>query len=271
MNYYQIPPPPVLAKYVRFFWVLEGEPGRGETYIHRSVADGSAEMIFHYQGLFNTLTGPSVPSEFRAGIDGQSSKFRRYETGGQFGIFGAYLFPFAVPALLGHSASVISNQMPDLASLLGQEGKDLEEQVMLAADNKKRAAILSGFLYQRLQKNEQPAPSIFSSISYIINTRGVVNVDTLAADVCLSTRQFERRFKEYAGFSPKLYSRIIRFQAAISAFGNHYKTLTEVAYECGYYDQSHFIHDFKEFSGYHPRHYFKGDTESTRWKEKQDK
>jgi AraC-like DNA-binding protein len=268
MNYYQIPSPPMLAKYVRFFWVLEGQPDGDSTYVHRSVADGSAEMIFHYQGLFQTLTGPAVSTEFRAGIDGQSSKFRRYETGEQFGIFGAYLFPFAVPALLGHSAAAISNQMPDLASLLGQEGKDLEEQMMLAAGNQQRAALLSAFLYKRLQKREQAAPSIFSSIHYIIQTRGIVNIETLAADVCLSARQFERRFKEYAGFSPKLYSRIIRFQAAIAAFGNRYRSLTEIAYDCGYYDQSHFIHDFKEFSGHHPRHYFKGDTESTRWKEK---
>ncbi|MBO9660186.1 MAG: helix-turn-helix domain-containing protein [Chitinophagaceae bacterium] len=54
----------------------------------------------------------------------------------------------------------------------------------------------------------------------------------------------------------------------MASFGNEYRTLTEIAYQCGYYDQSHFIHDFKEFSGYHPRHYFKGDTEGTRWKEK---
>lgn len=261
----------MLARYVRFFWVLEGTPPDGETYIHRSVADGSAEMIFHYQGIFQTLNGPSVTSEFRAGIDGQSSQFRRYETSEHFGIFGAYLFPFAVPALLGHSAAAISNQMPDLVSLLGQAGKDLEEQMMLASDNEDRTVILSAFLYKRLQKCDQVIPSIFSSISYIIQTRGLVNVESLAADASLSRRQFERRFKEYAGFSPKLYARIIRFQAAVSAFGSQYKNLTSVAYECGYYDQSHFIHDFKEFSGYHPRHYFKGDTESTRWKEKEDK
>jgi AraC-like DNA-binding protein len=268
MTYYQIAPPKLLSKYVRFFWVLEGKPEPGDTYIHRSVADGSAEMIFHYKGIFQTLCGPSTTDSFRSGVDGQSSRFRRYETGEQFGIFGAYLFPFAVPALLGHSASAISNQMPDLASLLGQEGKDLEERIMLAPDNQTRADLLSAFIFRRLQKYERAEPSIFSSISYIIRTRGVVSVEKLAADVCLSTRQFERRFKEFAGFSPKLYSRIIRFQAAISAFGNRYRTLTEIAYECGYYDQSHFIHDFKEFSGYHPRHYFKGDTESTRWKEK---
>ncbi|MEO6051422.1 MAG: helix-turn-helix domain-containing protein [Pyrinomonadaceae bacterium] len=72
-----------------------------------------------------------------------------------------------------------------------------------------------------------------------------------------SHRQFERKFKEFAGFSPKFYARIIRFQAALKQYGSN-KSLTDVDYDCGYYDQSHFIHDFREFSGYNPKVYFSG-------------
>lgn len=267
MIYYKIPPPPALAAYVRFFWVLEGSLSNGESYIHRSVADGSAEMIFHYNGLFETLKGPSATTAFRAGVDGQSSQFRRYQVHESFGIFGAYLFPYAIPALFGHAAHVLSNQMPDLYTLLGQEGKDLEEQMMLATDNDERTSVLSKCLLKRLQKYQAPWSGIFAAISHIIQTKGTTDVQTLAGNVCLSTRQFERKFKESAGFSPKLYSRIIRFQAAVAKYGSVKRSLADVAYDCGYYDQSHFIHDFKEFSGYHPRHYFREETESTRWKD----
>ncbi len=82
----------------------------------------------------------------------------------------------------------------------------------------------------------------------------------------LCTRQFERRFKEYSGFSPKLFSRITRFQSSLDSFGNKDKSLTDIAYDCDYYDQSHFINDFKEFSGYHPSQYFSGQAEGTAWK-----
>lgn len=267
MIYYKIPPSPALASYVRFFWVLEGNLATGESYIHRSVADGSAEMIFHYNGLFETLKGPSTTTAFRAGVDGQSSQFRRYQVKESFGIFGAYLFPYAIPALFGHAAHLLSNQMPDLYTLLGQDGKDLEERMMLAKDNDERASVLSQVLLNRLQKSRVPWSGIFASISHIIQTKGTTDVQTLAGNVCLSTRQFERKFKESAGFSPKLYSRIIRFQAAIAKYGSVTRSLADVAYDCGYYDQSHFIHDIKEFSGYHPRHYFREETESTRWKD----
>ena len=94
-----------------------------------------------------------------------------------------------------------------------------------------------------------------------------MNVQEMAGRAFLSTRQFERNFKQFAGFSPKLYSRIIRFQAAMQQYGNKAMSLTAIAYECGYYDQSHFIHDFKEFSGHHPHHYFSGNAEGTEWRD----
>ncbi|WP_350340143.1 helix-turn-helix domain-containing protein [Paraflavitalea speifideaquila] len=57
------------------------------------------------------------------------------------------------------------------------------------------------------------------------------------------------------------------FQEALQQYGSTFKSLTDIAYECGYYDQSHFIHDFKEFSGYHPGQYFKGRPEGIEYKE----
>ena len=82
----------------------------------------------------------------------------------------------------------------------------------------------------------------------------------------MSDRSFERRFKELAGFSPKLYSRIARFQAALTHYGSGLP-LTDIAHNCGYYDQSHFINDFKEFSGYSPKVYFGGLAEGSEYLE----
>ncbi|RYF96544.1 MAG: AraC family transcriptional regulator, partial [Chitinophagaceae bacterium] len=62
-------------------------------------------------------------------------------------------------------------------------------------------------------------------------------------------------------------SRILRFQMATRLYGVKEKSLTDIAYGCGYYDQSHFIHEFKQFSGYHPRQYFSGSPEGVAWKE----
>lgn len=268
MKYYKLLPSPDLSMYVRFFWVLEGDASNQKPYIHRSMADGCCELIFHYKGMFEELQiNGQTTSSIIAGIAGPSRKVSRYRINNDFGIFGAYLYPFAMSSLFGIPVSTIANRQPDLASLLGRKGKELEEKMMLAADNKARAAILSAFLESRIAKNGTVQPAAFASINHIIKTKGTVSVDTLASQFFLSTRQFERNFKEYAGFPPKLYSRIIRFQAAANEYTNNYKSLTAIAYKCGYYDQSHFIHDFKEFSGYHPKIYFSGSNEGTDWRE----
>jgi AraC-like DNA-binding protein len=270
MNYYTVKPSEQLAPYVRFFWVLEHDGvSADQPYIHRSMADGCCEMLFHYKGRFTNLqqTDGSSGMSYSAGIDGPTQKFSRYQITESFGIFGLYLYPFAVTALFGIPASAITNQKVDLVTLLGQEGKDIEERIMLAATNAERVQILTVFLERRLNTAKKYQPSVFSAIKYIIKSKGTVAVDALAQKHFLSTRQFERNFKELAGFSPKLYSRIIRFQAAIEKYQHKFISLTDIAYECGYYDQSHFIHDFKEFSGYHPKTYFSGGNEATEWKD----
>ena len=232
------------------------------------MADGCAEIFFHYKGVFDELiTDDKIEKSIASGISGPSQKFNRFGINESFGMFGAYLYPFAIPKFFGVPANDISNQTTDFASLFGNDGKYLEEQMMLAKDNQQRAEILSFFLEKRLSKDLPAVPAVFSSIHDIIQSRGLVNIETLANQYFLSTRQFERKFKQFAGFNPKLYSRITRFQAAICQYGNLNKSMTELAYDCGYYDQSHFIHDFKEFSGHHPSKYFSGKAEGTAWKD----
>ncbi|MEO5997296.1 MAG: helix-turn-helix domain-containing protein [Chitinophagaceae bacterium] len=268
MRYYTIQPSQKLADYVRFFWVLESDETTDTPYIYRSLADGFAELLFHYQGTFDELISPErIEKSFISGVHGQSQKYRRFITTGDFGIFGAYLYPSAIPQFFSLPSSELSNQMPDLRTLLGNEGGYLEERMMLAPDNLQRVKIISAFLETALSKRFIRPPDVFSCINYIIQSKGVTDVAVMASKYFLSTRQFERKFKQFSGFSPKLFSRIVRFQSAINNYGNKNISLTEIAYECGYYDQSHFIHDFREFSGYNPKQYFSGNAEGVEYRE----
>ena len=73
----------------------------------------------------------------------------------------------------------------------------------------------------------------------------------------MSVRTFERRFIEQVGISPKLYSKLLRFNDASLMKSMHpEKSWTSIAYECNYYDQMHLIKDFKQFSGYTPTEFF---------------
>lgn len=266
MLYQVFDPPAHLAPYVRFFWVLECEVRPGDEFIHRSTADGCVELVFHYRSAFDEITASDlIETSPLASIQAQSTRFRRFVTRESFGIFGAYLYPFAIPRLFGYPASDFTNISPDLASVFGREGALLDERICSAATNEVRIEIISEFLTARLNGRTRDLPPIFRSVHSILQSNGTLSVDELAAENNISRRQFERRFKELAGLSPKLYSRVIRFQAATQFKLSGTRDLTEIAYACGYYDQSHFINDFREFSGYTPKEYFWHSAEGTQY------
>ncbi len=262
MKYCTITPSDSLSPYVRSFWVLEGEASQAAPYIYRSYADGFAELLFHYNGVFDELVGDERISSYSAGIHAQTRKVRRFAVDQSFGIFGCTLYPFAIPKLFGFPAIELTDHDPNLSAMLGASGAELEERMMLAPGNRVRAKILSAFLERCLEDNRRDLSPVTASIRRMIDLHGVVNIRSLAKEQFMSERTFERKFKEFSGFRPKLFSRILRFQAAIKE-DHKLNSLTDIAHKFGYYDQSHFINDFREFTGYSPMKYFSGQAEGS--------
>ena len=87
----------------------------------------------------------------------------------------------------------------------------------------------------------------------LVSHAGNITIEKMAADACTSVRQFERKCVERTGMSPKRYARLIRFCKAYHLKELHPElTWTRIAHLSGYYDQMHFIRDFKEFAGITP-------------------
>src|ERR1700733_6775343 len=115
MNYFTIPPSDSLKPFVRCFWVLEHDFGESEnSYVYRSIADTCVEMVFHYKGQFNELPGVGEPRNWFSGIPFQTDRYPRFETNESFGIFGASLYPFAVPLLFNVPSAETSNELLSL-------------------------------------------------------------------------------------------------------------------------------------------------------------
>jgi hypothetical protein len=165
------------------FWVYEGEASADEPYIYRGYADGCTEMVFHYRGVYDQLVDGEQVDSFAAGIVAQTRKFSRFVVNRDWGIFGCYLYPFALTKLFSLPASDFTDQMTTFAEMLGREGKELEEQIMTAPDNLNRVAILSAFLEKRLCNVRTGEPLVFASIGHIIETRGLVDVRRLLANI----------------------------------------------------------------------------------------
>ena len=263
MYYYTTPPPEVLADYVQFFWVLEGQATADFPFVHRSLADNGPEFIFYCKGQFTRYGNLSKDQRtFRAGIYGQTQHFYQFKTESDFGIFGVYLYPYAIQHLFSIPGTELSNENADVNTLLGVEGEILEEKVMLAINHDARVKLVSDFLITKIKKAKNDNPGIVSCIKDVIRHQRLISIPVLAHNCNLSRRQFERRFKDASGFSPQDFLRLVRFNVAIKQSSAKNKSLTQIAMDCGYYDQSHFIHEFSKFSGYSPKQFFKHASEA---------
>jgi len=140
----------------------------------------------------------------------------------------------------------------DASELLGNEIKDVNEQLREAASFAGMILIVEGYLLKKIRKVKQQLPIDFV-LPLLIREGGLINIDYLATTACLSNRQFERVFKDRIGLSPKFFSRLVRFANAwVLKESSPTLTWLKIAHQCGYYDQMHLIRDFKEFTGTNP-------------------
>jgi AraC-like DNA-binding protein len=170
-------------------------------------------------------------------------------------IMGVHFRPGGAFAFFGAAVAEFANSHLALEALWGRPATELRERLCAAATPQKRFQILEEALKSRLRwLPEHPAVSLALDI---FGPAGIGDSVRAAAErVGLSQRRLIQLFTAQVGLTPKLFCRVLRFQHA-RAFVDQAATLNwgQMALACGYYDQSHFIHDFQEFSGLSPTDY----------------
>ena len=135
---------------------------------------------------------------------------------------------------------------------LGKEMDEVNEKLQKATSFTEMKLIIETFLLNHISKLKQ-ALLIDKILPLIIKKRGLIKIDQLASQSCLSVRQFERVFQQRIGLPPKYFSRLVRFaQAWIIKEQQPDCSWTKIAHKCGYFDQMHLIRDFQEFAGVNP-------------------
>lgn len=147
---------------------------------------------------------------------------------------------------------LLCNDEFDGLDLLGSEMNEVDERLREAVSFFEMKTIVEGFLLKRAGRLKQMLP-IDHVLPLLIKERGLLKIDRLASEACLSIRQFERVFQQRIGLSPKHFSRLIRFAQAWIIKEQHPDTSwIKIAHECRYFDQMHLIRDFREFAGVNP-------------------
>ena len=143
----------------------------------------------------------------------------------------------------------------DSADLLGSEMKEVDDKLKHAVSFIEMKMIIERFLLKKKDKLKPSLP-IDQVLDLLIKEGGLVKIDELAFQACMSIRQFERVFQQRIGLPPKHFSRMVRFAKAwIMKEQQPVTPWTKIAYECGYTDHSAFSRQFKAYAGMSPTEY----------------
>ena len=138
-----------------------------------------------------------------------------------------------------------------------QDVSFLEDMLASAANHPQRIALIEQFLLSKLKHDQyKPDLLVLHALESIQLAKGVVKIKELADTHCISLDAFEKRFRRAVGVSPKQFSYIIRMKSVVQR-GLTGKSLADMAFEAGYFDQPHFNKDFKLFTGQAPTDFLK--------------
>lgn len=261
MNPVIIMPPDYLKNYVRYFWALESNADCTTDRKFRAMADGCPGMIFQ-QADYGCLyqENKKLPETF---LFGQSTGYYELFLTGKFNTIGVYFQPNALQSVFGLNAELLTNTCIDIDQMERKENYYLSEQLSETTSITEKINVLSSFLLSQISNNKLSDNRVMDfAMTQIMQSDGSITLSDLQQKIQLSERSLERKFKESLGISPKLFSRICRFQSSLKQLQNKgYDKLSDIAFENNYADQSHFIRSFKEFSGFSPYEYQKKSSE----------
>jgi AraC-like DNA-binding protein len=265
MHYEEILPSPLLRKYVKCFWVLKKIDNSIPNTLETVLPDGTLEIVFNLADSFRrSYTDGRTEIQPRTILVGQMRQFIQIAPLGQIDLFGVRFQTIGAYHFFKFSLSEVTNQIQPLNLVLEKTDQYLEEQINEALNNRERISMIENFLTRKLSEKSHADQPTESVVENILQNQGMVSISQTAKEFGISQRQLERHFRQKIGVSPKFLCRIIRLQNLLNALRkSESKDFSQAAMSFGYYDQSHFIHEFREFAGASPTVFLKEENQMT--------
>lgn len=257
MNYETFEPNQNLTTIIKCYWTLEN-PKEKTPERQTIVSDGCMEMIFHYGDLYKQyIEGGKSIIQPRSFVIGQLTRPLEIEPTGETGIFSVRFHPNGFLPFASMPIKEMENIAVSLEFLFGKEGQQLELKILNAVSTSERIKFVETFLLDRLINKKTMGRMVKSIVETILTANGQLTVDEISKLTNTNRRQLERKFLSEIGLSPKQLSKTIRLQATLKILLNNKSTsLTTLAHKNEYYDQAHFIKNFKEFTGFTPKEFY---------------
>lgn len=254
----QILPPKELSSFIKHYLFLESEGN--ELKKLRLFSDGNMGIVFSFKSnLVGSIEDDgeqkTMPDSF---LYGQISAFKDVYLVNDANLVIVVFQPAGINLLLGIPAGELRDTIVDAKDLLGKQGMELYEKLAERTSIQDRLRSLNLFFIDLASKRAHPAiPVINASVELIVKHHGLISSGQLIKFTGYTERHIERMFIKSIGISPKKFSDVIKLHHFLKRLKMEQpgKSLTSLAYEAGYTDQSHLIREFKKFTGMTPRAY----------------
>lgn len=235
-----------LRPYIRYYWTFE----TSEDMSILTFPIGCPQLIFHRRSRFYI---PELEAEqARFSISGQVNFPARIQSSGDVETIVVVFYPHAVGTMFNIPVSAFYNQEIDGYSLGDKRLNALADDVLDADGSTDAIKLIDKWLLSRLEETAlYNFKRVGASLEHLF-LDNAISVKSMSQFACLSRKQFERVFFNAVGMKPKEYSCVTRFQKSLWLMQNGNRDFTDIAYSCGYADQSHLIRECRKFSGATP-------------------
>jgi AraC-like DNA-binding protein len=254
MEYREYKPHALLAPYVECYWSAYSDrpPFRQKESL---IPDGTIELMFNFGDNYLQRKGDDTKEIKGSHVIGIRKESLTISQSGKQNFFcirfrlgGTYPF-FRLPV------SLFSAAFYTLEELFGNQLRELEERLYDAKDNAARVQLTDQYLLRKAQFDNDDYAFTRTCLPHLLQANNVAEV---ARDFNTGYKTLERKFQKVLGLSPSEVIKISRFnKAVLTMYSCQFDSLTGVAYSSGYYDQSHFIREFRQLTGFAPKEFLR--------------
>lgn len=259
MHFQIIQPQGILRQFVKYYWIMESDPGDGDV-SERVIPTENVQIMFHYKNPFKVhASDNSIHWQSQSFISGLSNTYCDVSTQGETGVIAVTFRPLGACHFFKFPISEIEERNINLRDIFAAEMQDVEEQLYGIPSAKEKIACVETFLMRRFALIPAYDYRLLESGIRLIKADSLhVNPNLLSDKLFMTNKTLERKFAKYIGKTPKQFIKLIRFQHILSELQHtSYNNLSVFAYENGYYDQAHFIRDFKTYAGLTPKAFYR--------------
>jgi len=249
-------PQPALHEYVRYYQLVHLVFSGTALIPFKAFAPRPENCLCFFPANAESLEYKGSEQKYklsRSAIMGQQLAVTNRHIGREFLAIRVIFQPGALFRLTRISAHELTNTHLDAETIFGNEIHQVNDRLSGTRTYCELFEIIETFLLQRVRQVKKEKHAVDHAGFLILRNSGQHAMDDLANEICLSPRQFMRKFNERMGVSPNVFSRVARFDKSLEMKNNNLsKSWLEVALDCGYYDYQHLVRDYKDFTGLSP-------------------